>query len=167
MTISFAWQQVRRWWALALVIFVLDWLTKQWVEGRFYYGEEWSVLPFFDLTLRYNSGAAFSLLADAGGWQRWFFTVIAVAVCVGISWRLIKISHVNRWEALSLTLILGGAMGNLHDRLVYGHVIDFLQLHWQQTWYFPAFNLADSAITAGVIVMLLEGFLNNRVGQSK
>lgn len=160
MTMSFIWQQLQRWWALAMLIFGLDWLVKQWVDTSLRYGQEIPVLPFFDITLRYNTGAAFSFLADAGGWQRWFFSLIAVVVVIGISWRLVKISSSNRWEALSLTLILGGAIGNLYDRLAYGHVVDYLQFHWQQNWYFPAFNIADTAISLGVIVMLLEGYLN-------
>lgn len=159
MTIRFVWQQVQRWWALALVIFAVDWLTKQCIEASIAYGQSVPVLPFFDLTLRYNTGAAFSFLANAGGWQRWFFSFIALAVVVGISWRLAKIAATNRWEALSLSLILGGAVGNLYDRLVYGHVVDFLEFHWQQSWYFPAFNVADSAITIGVVLMLLESVL--------
>ena len=159
MTIRLVWQQVQRWWALALVIFALDWLTKQYVEASIAYGQSIPVLPFFDLTLRYNTGAAFSFLADAGGWQRWFFSFIALAVVVGISWRLVIVATTNRLEALSLSLILGGAVGNLYDRLVYGHVVDFLEFHWQQSWYFPAFNVADSAITIGVVLMLLESVL--------
>ena len=160
MTMSFIWQQLQRWWALAMLIFGLDWLVKQWVDTSLRYGQEIPVLPFFDITLRYNTGAAFSFLADAGGWQRWFFSLIAVVVVIGISWRLVKISSSTRWEALSLTLILCGAIGNLYDRLAYGHVVDYLQFHWQQNWYFPAFNIADTAISLGVIVMLLEGYLN-------
>ena len=159
MTVSIMFKRVQRWWALALILFVVDWITKQVVESYLSYGQEIPVLPFFDLTLRYNTGAAFSFLAQAGGWQRWFFSAIALTVVVGISWRLIKVAHENRWEALSLTFILGGAIGNLYDRLVYGHVVDFIQFHWQQSWYFPAFNVADSAITIGVILMLFESIL--------
>ncbi|NLQ18708.1 lipoprotein signal peptidase [Marinomonas sp. M1K-6] len=159
MTALIVWKRVQRWWALALILFVLDWVTKQAIESNLFYGQEIAVLPFFDLTLRYNTGAAFSFLAQAGGWQRWFFSVIALAVAVGISWRLVKIAETNRLESLALTFVLGGAIGNLYDRLVYGHVVDFLQFHWQQSWYFPAFNVADSAITIGVILMLLESFV--------
>ena len=150
-------RRVQRWWALAIAVFALDWVTKQAIEVNLHYGQEIPLLPFFDLTLRYNSGAAFSFLAEAGGWQRWFFSLIAMAVVVGISWRLAKIGHSHKLEALSLTLIMSGAIGNLYDRLVYGHVIDFIQVHWQSTWYFPAFNVADSAITVGVVLMLVEG----------
>ncbi len=157
-----AFKQAQRWWALACVLIILDWLTKQWADTSLYYGQEIPLLPFFDLTLRYNTGAAFSFLAQEGGWQRWFFAVIAISVSIGISWRLMKIGNENPWESLSLSLILGGALGNLYDRLAYGHVIDFIQLHWQQSWYFPAFNIADSAISLGVVVMLLEGFLNKK-----
>lgn len=162
MTALIVWQRVQRWWALALVLFVLDWVTKQAIEANLFYGQEIAVFPFFDLTLRYNTGAAFSFLAQAGGWQRWFFSLIALAVVVGISWRLVKIAETNRLESLALTFVLGGAVGNLYDRLVYGHVVDFLQFHWQQSWYFPAFNIADSAITIGVILMLLESFVTKK-----
>lgn len=162
MTALIIWKRVQRWWALALILFVLDWLTKQAIESSLFYGQEIAVFPFFDLTLRYNTGAAFSFLAQAGGWQRWFFSFIAFAVVVGISWRLVKIADSNRLESFALTFILGGAVGNLYDRLVYGHVVDFLQFHWQQSWYFPAFNLADSAITFGVILMLLESVVTKK-----
>ncbi|WP_111639814.1 signal peptidase II [Marinomonas shanghaiensis] len=167
MTALIMWKRVQRWWALALILFVLDWVTKQVIESNLFYGQEIAVLPFFDLTLRYNTGAAFSFLAQAGGWQRWFFSFIALAVVVGISWRLIKIAETNRLEALALTFVLGGAIGNLYDRLVYGHVVDFLQFHWQQVWYFPAFNVADSAITIGVILMLLESFVSKKPEEVK
>lgn len=162
MTALIVWQRVQRWWALALILFVLDWVTKQAIEANLFYGQEIAVFPFFDLTLRYNTGAAFSFLSQAGGWQRWFFSLIALAVVVGISWRLVKISESNRLESLALTFVLGGAIGNLYDRLIYGHVVDFLQFHWQQSWYFPAFNIADSAITIGVILMLLESFVTKK-----
>lgn len=162
MTAFTVWKRIRRWWALAFVLFIVDWVTKQAVEAKLYYGQEIAVLPFFDLTLRYNTGAAFSFLAQAGGWQRWFFSVIALAVVVGISWRLVKIAETNRLESFALTFILGGAIGNLYDRLIYGHVVDFIQIHWQQSWYFPAFNVADSAITVGVVLMLIEGFVTKK-----
>ncbi|WCN07693.1 signal peptidase II [Marinomonas mediterranea] len=157
-----AWQQARLWWAIASIVFILDWITKQAVEASLHYGQEIALLPFFDLTLRYNTGAAFSFLAGAGGWQRWFFSFIAAAVVIGISWRLVKIGKTHVMESLALSLILGGAVGNLYDRLVYGHVVDFIQVHWQSEWYFPAFNIADSAITLGVIVMLLDSFMPQR-----
>lgn len=159
MTISVFLKRVQRWWALAICLFILDWVTKQAIESNLSYGQEIPILPFFDLTLRYNTGAAFSFLAEAGGWQRWFFSLIALSVVIGISWRLVRIANSNRLESLALTFVLGGALGNLYDRLVYGHVVDFIQVHWQQSWYFPAFNVADSAITAGVVLMLLESFM--------
>ncbi|BFM50346.1 signal peptidase II [Marinomonas sp. THO17] len=160
MKLTYIRQQLQHWWALALAVFALDWVTKQVIEANLHYGQEIALLPVFDLTLRYNTGAAFSFLAQAGGWQRWFFSLIAIAVVIGISWRLVKIAKTHVLEASSLSLILGGAVGNLYDRLVYGHVVDFLQFHWQQSWYFPAFNVADSAITIGVILMLVESFIS-------
>lgn len=150
------WQRVGLWWVIALAILLIDRLTKIWIEAELYFGQEVAVTPFFDLTLRYNTGAAFSFLANAGGWQIWFFTLVTSLVVVVITWRLYKTSLNNRWEAWFLTLILGGAIGNLYDRLSYGHVVDFLQFHWSNMYYFPAFNIADSSITLGVAVMLFE-----------
>lgn len=157
------WSKIGVWWLIAIVILFLDRLSKVWIESSLFFGEKIPVLPFFDLTLHYNAGAGFGFLAQAGGWQRWFFSITAVLVTVGITWRLYKISLKNRWEASSLTLILGGAIGNLYDRLAYGHVVDFLHFHWEAypifgITQFPVFNIADIAISLGVIVMFLEGF---------
>ncbi len=158
MTICLMWQHLRVWWILSILVVVLDWITKQMIVANLFYGQEIHILPIFDLTLRYNSGAAFSFLSDAGGWQRWMFSIVAITVIAGINLRLVRIGRTRYWEATSLSLIVGGAIGNLHNRVIYGNVIDFLQIHWQKIWYFPVFNIADSAITIGVILMLLEGF---------
>lgn len=157
------WSKVGVWWVVALAILFIDRFSKAWVESYLFFGERVPVLSFFNLTLHYNSGAGFGFLAQAGGWQRWFFSIIAIVVTVGITWRLHKISIQNRWEACSLTLILGGAIGNLYDRLAYGHVVDFFHFHWMDypvfgVTQFPIFNIADIAISLGVFVMLLEGF---------
>lgn len=141
-----------RWLWLAVLVVVFDLASKAWVSSVFQYGERLDVLPVFQLTLLHNTGAAFSFLADHDGWQRWLFAVIGVVAVAGI---LVWLGRLKRHEtilALGLTLILGGAIGNLHDRLMLGYVVDFLAFHWQYR-YFPAFNLADSAITLGAILI--------------
>ncbi|WP_297574540.1 signal peptidase II [uncultured Deefgea sp.] len=143
---------------LALVVLSLDQITKHAAEAAFQYAEILTVIPgFFDLTLRYNPGAAFSFLADAGGWQRYFFTGLALIVSVVLVF-LIKKHHAETRYALALALILGGALGNAIDRMVFGHVIDFLLFHWKNQWYYPAFNLADAAICIGAVLMVIDSF---------
>ncbi|MES9944267.1 signal peptidase II [Candidatus Thiodiazotropha sp. CDECU1] len=147
-----------RWLWLSLVVVVLDQVTKQIAESSLTLYESVRVLPIFDLTLLYNKGAAFSFLSNQGGWQRWFFIVLAIGVCgvlVGWIWRL---KRDEQWIAVALSLIIGGAIGNVIDRILFGQVIDFLHFHYQQH-YFPAFNVADSAITLGVIIMLYDALI--------
>ena len=115
------------------------------------------IMPFFKLTYVHNTGAAFSFLSEAGGWQRWFFTGLALVISGVIAVWLARLKHHETLLAVALSLVLGGAIGNLIDRLVYGYVIDFLDVYYQ-TWHWPAFNIADSAITLGVILMLVESF---------
>lgn len=148
---------VRRWYGMALLIIVLDQITKVWVEKVFHYGEVLPVMPSFNLVLAYNTGAAFSFLAGAGGWQRYFFTTLALVVSGVLVWLLRK-HHAETRFAAALALILGGAIGNVIDRLLYGHVIDFIQVYYQQ-WAWPAFNVADSAISIGAVLMVLDGFV--------
>lgn len=149
------------WLWLALAVFVLDIATKQIAEALLSYGKPVYLLPVLDFTLLYNRGAAFSFLANESGWQRWFFTAISLGVsAVLVAW-LKKLPRTQIWLPVALTLILGGALGNLFDRLVYGHVIDFISVHWQQS-YFPAFNLADSAITVGAIMMAIDVVLEGK-----
>lgn len=140
------------WLGLAAVVVVLDQISKAWILSAFHTGESIRVLPIFDLVLFFNPGASFSFLADAGGWQRWFFTVLAIIVSV---WLVILLrKHASeRLMSLSLALILGGAIGNVIDRLRFGAVVDFLHFHWNEH-YFPAFNVADSCISVGVALML-------------
>ena len=145
-----------RWLVLSGIVVALDLATKEWVSSVFQYGETRVVTPFFNLVLVHNSGAAFSFLAGAGGWQRWFFTAITVAISAVILVMLRK-GHGNRVLAAGLALVLGGALGNLHDRVTLGYVVDFLQLH-AGGYYFPAFNVADAAITAGVVLLLWDSF---------
>ena len=141
-------------WLSALVV-VLDQATKWLSQGLLDYGVPNRILPVFDLTLLYNRGAAFSFLADAGGWQRWFFVLIALIVCVALVIWMKRTSRVHWWLGMGLALLLGGALGNLYDRVVHGYVVDFISLHYG-THYFPAFNLADSAITLGAALLIID-----------
>ena len=143
---------------LSLLVIVADQLTKVAVLERFEPGERLTVIAgFFDLTLLFNRGAAFSFLAEYDGWQRWFFVVIAIAASAFILYLLLQHLH-QRMFSFALGLILGGAIGNLIDRLLYGQVVDFLLFH-QGNWYFPAFNVADSAITVGAALLILDELL--------
>ena len=147
-----------RWLALSAVVVALDLYTKSIVSASFQYGEVRPVLPFFNLVLAHNSGAAFSFLAGAGGWQRWFFTVVTIGISIFIVAMLRK-HHTDRLMSVALALVLGGALGNLYDRLTLGHVVDFVQLH-AGGWYFPAFNVADSAITVGMALLIWDSLVS-------
>lgn len=149
------------WFAGVLVWVVLDQITKYWAEVALAYGRPHYVLPVLDFTLLYNTGAAFSFLSTAGGWQRWFLTVLASIVSLALIYWLPKQQRVL--TRLSFALILSGALGNLIDRVRFGHVIDFIHFHWQGT-YFPAFNLADMAISVGVALLAFEWFREGRDG---
>ncbi len=143
---------------IALVIVVLDQISKVWISASFDYGETLELLPVLNITLHHNTGAAFSFLAGAGGWQRWFFSALALAVSVTLVIWIRRLPPVQWLLGLSLALVLGGAVGNLCDRMLYGYVVDFISVHWQQH-YFPTFNVADSAITVGAILMILDIFI--------
>lgn len=164
MTLPKTSSQLRWLWLTGLVI-VLDQLTKHLVVARFELFEMLPVLPHFNLRLAYNSGAAFSFLADAGGWQRWFFSLVAVTAAVIILAWLSRLKAHETMQGVALALILGGALGNFYDRLVLGHVVDFLDFYWGQA-HFPAFNIADSAITLGAGLILLDVVLNSRKGET-
>ena len=144
-----------RWLWLSLIIIVLDQISKQWFESHFMLYEVMNVLPFFNLTLTYNEGAAFSFLSDQSGWQRWFLSAVATVVTVVLVLWLRGLKLQERLTAISLGLIIGGAVGNLIDRLLFGHVIDFLDFYLGR-YHWPAFNVADSAIFVGVAVMIYE-----------
>ncbi len=152
------------WYGLAVVIVLLDHYTKGLASSQLDYGRPVQIFSWFNLTLQHNTGAAFSFLNDAGGWQRYFFTIIAATISVGLVVTLSLISRENRLLALSLALILGGALGNLWDRVVLGYVVDFISVHYQGR-YFPAFNIADSAISVGAALMLLESFVTKNTEQ--
>ena len=147
-----------RWYALALVIIVLDQYTKSLASAALEYGRPEPVFFWFNLTLQHNSGAAFSFLSSAGGWQRYFFSAVAVTISAVLVVWLYRMPRDQWLLALSLGLIVGGALGNLWDRLAMGYVVDFISVHYRD-WYFPAFNIADSAITVGAACMLLDSFL--------
>jgi signal peptidase II len=143
------------WFAMACTIIVLDQLAKLYINGHYLYGETRAVIPgLFNLTLIYNPGAAFSFLAEAGGWQKHVFTVLAFIVSGWLGWNLRagRFSLLMSWAA---AFIMGGALGNVIDRLVYGHVIDFIQVYYHD-WYYPAFNLADSFICVGAGLMVID-----------
>ena len=145
----------------ALAALVLDQLSKLAVLAKFDYMERLNVIPdFFDLTLVYNPGAAFSFLADQGGWQKFFFLALAVVISAylvrGI-WR----DDFARWGKIGAAMIVGGAFGNVIDRLAYGHVVDFLLFYWKD-WYYPAFNIADSFICVGAVLLVLDNVFQKK-----
>ncbi len=153
------------WYALALLIIVLDQLSKGMAEQYLDYGRPVVLTSWFNLTLQYNPGAAFSFLSDAGGWQRYFFSGVAVVISgVLVVW-LHRLPPTLRLLPLSLALILGGALGNLWDRVALGHVVDFISVHYGG-YFFPAFNIADSAISVGAALMILDSLLATRPGGS-
>ncbi len=141
---------------LAIVIVVLDQITKYCASAWLSYAEQIAIMPGLNFTLAHNTGAAFSLLSEASGWQRWFFAGIALVVSVVITAWLRQIGDKEIWLPFALSLILGGAVGNFIDRLNLGYVVDFIQVYYK-TWYWPAFNIADSAICVGAVVLVLSG----------
>lgn len=153
-----------RWYVLAVVVIALDLLSKHWASSVLVYGEPVVFTSFFNFTLLHNTGAAFSFLSDAGGWQRWFFTVIAAGVSVMLIIWIARCATKLR-EAFGLAMILGGAVGNLYDRVQHGYVVDFIVVHYKEN-YFPAFNLADSAITLGAIFLILDLFLTRETAKN-
>jgi signal peptidase II len=155
-----AWRRLAPWLALALLIVAFDQLTKIAVERALDYGDVRPLTGFFNLILTYNKGAAFSFLASAGGWQAQFLITVAIGASIFIIYLLARHGH-QRLFALSLALILGGAIGNVIDRIAYGHVIDFLDFH-VAGWHWPAFNVADSAIVAGAALLILDELLRVR-----
>jgi signal peptidase II len=144
-----------KWTWLSALVIVLDQLTKQIAERTLNLYAQVEVMPHFNLTLAYNEGAAFSFLSDAGGWQRWFFSALAIGVSVVILIWLHTMKSTERLQAVALALILGGAIGNVIDRILFGHVIDFIDLYYQQ-YHWPAFNIADSAIVVGAALIIIH-----------
>ncbi len=158
------------WMGLAVLVLLADQLTKTLIIGSFQLGDSRTLTSYFNLVRVHNAGAAFSFLSTASGWQRWFFVGLGLVATVAIVWML-KRHGSQRLFSFALSMILGGAVGNVIDRLLHGHVIDFLQFHWD--WlspvfaggYFPSFNIADSAITLGAICLILDELL--RVQRSR
>ena len=151
------------WLGVALVIFLLDQLTKIAIVGAFQLGESLPITSFFNLVRVHNAGAAFSFLADAGGWQRWFFTGLGIVAALVMVY-LLRMHAGQTLFCLALSLLLGGAVGNVVDRVLYSHVIDFLDFYYG-TWHFPAFNVADSAISVGAALLILDEILRVRRGR--
>ena len=151
------------WLGLALILLIADQFTKVLILGYYQLGDSTTITSFFNIVRAHNTGAAFSFLASASGWQRWLFTGIGVAATLFIVY-LLRTHPGQKLFCFALACILGGAVGNVIDRLLHGYVVDFLQFHWAG-WYFPAFNVADSAITVGAICLILDELL--RVRRSK
>lgn len=149
------------WLGIALVVIVLDQITKTLILDNFQYGDSRYVTSFFNIVRAHNTGAAFSFLAGASGWQRWFFVILGIGAAIFIIWML-RSHGGQRMFAWALALILGGALGNVVDRLLHGYVVDFLQVHWGSQYYFPSFNVADSAITVGAVLLILDEILRVR-----
>ncbi|HYA21273.1 MAG TPA: signal peptidase II [Burkholderiales bacterium] len=145
-----------RWFAVSALVVILDQLTKYWVSHWLAAGESVAITPFFNLTLTYNTGAAFSFLSRASGWQRGFFIAIATSASLLLVYLIIRYQRLNLFS-LGLSLILGGALGNLWDRIFLGHVVDFLDFYFQ-SYHWPAFNAADSAITCGAALLIWDSF---------
>ncbi|MEK7322850.1 MAG: signal peptidase II [Pseudomonadota bacterium] len=163
---------MRIWLTIAGVVLLIDQITKQLAEAMLSFGESVAVMPFFNITLAYNTGAAFSFLAQAGGWQRWFFAALALTVSAVIFVWLRRLKPQEKWSGVALALILGGALGNVIDRILFGHVIDFLDVYYTadqcmalfsfeplaegMRCHWPAFNIADSAISVGAVMMVID-----------
>ncbi len=144
-----------KWLLIAVAVVALDLWTKALATELLNYGQPVRILPVLDFTLLHNRGAAFSFLNTAGGWQRWVFAGIAIVISLVLLVWVLQLKRSERWLAIALTLIMGGALGNLYDRLTLGYVVDFIHFHWNYR-YFPAFNIADSAITIGAGMMILD-----------
>ncbi len=149
-------KQLLKWLSISALVVAIDLYTKHLIQNAFEYGEHLTINSFFDLVRYHNEGAAFSFLADAGGWQKWFFSGVSMVAVVVITY-LIKKHQNQKLFCFGLALVLGGAIGNLYDRLTLGYVVDFLSFHINNH-YWPAFNVADSAICVGVGALLLDSF---------
>ncbi|WP_019677100.1 signal peptidase II [Arsukibacterium perlucidum] len=154
-----------RWWWLILLFIVLDQASKQWVLHAIPYQGSIPLLPVFELAHVYNRGAAFSFLSDAGGWQRWFFTAIAIVISIVIAIWLSRVGRAQLKLSLALSLVLAGAIGNLIDRVIYGYVIDMLHVFYK-SWSYPVFNLADSVIFIGAVLLIWDSFSSNAEGKA-
>jgi len=145
---------------ISVLVVALDQITKQVAQASLPLHQLVDVMPGFDWYLTYNEGAAFSFLADAGGWQRWFFTITTIIISAVILFWIRQVPREEKFTAVSLCLILGGAIGNLIDRIYLGYVIDYIQV-WLGSYPWPAFNIADAAIFVGVTILILSSFIGN------
>lgn len=150
-----------KWLWISGAVVVADQISKLIVDRVLEPYVQVSVMPSFNLILVYNTGAAFSFLSDASGWQRWFFSLLAIVVCIFLFFWLRWLDAREKWTAIGLSLVLGGALGNLIDRIIYGHVIDFIQWYYKG-FYWPTFNIADSAITIGASLLVVSNLFVNR-----
>jgi signal peptidase II len=157
-----------RWLVIAAAVLLLDQVTKLWIMTDFVLGDSRYISSYFNLVRAHNEGAAFSFLSDAGGWQRWFFTILSTAISLVIVVWLVRLPRQKILEAIALSLILGGALGNLYDRVSLGYVVDFLDFHWAG-WHFAAFNVADMAISVGAGLIIIEAlfFADSAVSEDK
>lgn len=147
------------WYGIAVLAMIIDQITKLYFEHNYQLYQTTAIIePIFNFTLAHNHGAAFSFLADKGGWQKWLFSGLALAVSLGIMAYLRKIPQRAKWLACGLSLVMAGALGNLIDRVRLGYVIDFLHVHYADRWHFPIFNIADVAINIGVALILIDAF---------
>lgn len=165
-----------RWLGLALIVVMLDQLTKYLAAAHLDFGQPVPLVPLLNLTLAYNEGAAFSFLSNSGGWQRWLFILLSTLVSIALVFWLSRLPKNEKWTGLALSLVLGGAVGNLIDRLVHGHVIDFIDFHYSaagkciwlfqhaalETCNFPTFNVADSGITVGATILIAISLFDSR-----
>jgi len=144
-----------KWLVLSVLIIIFDQITKAMASQYLFLHDPVAIVPGFNLTLMHNVGAAFSILSQAAGWQRWFFIILAIIISMIIIVWLVRLSADKRWIACGLALILGGAIGNLLDRVMLGYVVDFIDVYYQH-WHWPAFNIADSAITVGAVMLIID-----------
>lgn len=150
-----------KWLWVTVLVIVLDMVTKSLASSHLVLHQPLAIFPGFNLTLMHNTGAAFSFLSDASGWQRWFFTLIALAVSSGIIVWMKRLSTTQVWLAVALGMILGGALGNVYDRMTLGYVVDFIEVYYKH-WYWPAFNVADSAISVGAVILVIDSIRSHK-----
>ncbi|PZW65223.1 signal peptidase II [Pseudomonas sp. URMO17WK12:I1] len=151
------------WVWLSVFVIVIDLTTKYYFNAALADGRQIVVIPdLLNWALAYNTGAAFSFLSQGSGWQRWFFALIAIVVSVVLVVWMKRLKSGETWLAIGLALVLGGALGNLYDRMIHGHVIDFIFVYWKDVWRFPVFNLADCAITVGAVLLALDMFKSKK-----
>jgi len=157
--------KLSQWVWITLLVILLDQATKLLADLYLNYHQPVAIVPLFNFTLMYNKGAAFSFLSDAGGWQRWFFITFSFVISIVLYIWISKLRSDQKLQTTSIALILGGAVGNLIDRSIYGYVIDFLDVYYQQ-YHWPAFNIADSAIFIGAVLLILDSFINSHDNNS-